>query len=208
MHIGIFVKDKCYSSDFCQIDSCVWNNYVRSEKLFVSEMYGIKYNNYVNIVRNVLVGSVSVFLVFCGVFVCFVCLRSVSCAQCCLCHSIVHSWSALRFCALFLMLPASFNCSFLIGPSVLCLVPNVACVIQLFILDRPCGSVSCSQCCLCHSIVHSWSALRFCVLFLMSPASFNCSLLIGPSVLCLVPNVACVIQLFTLDRPFGSVSCS
>ena len=106
MHIGIFVKDKCYSSDFCQTYSCVWNKYVRSEKLFVSEMYGIKYNNYVNIVRNVLVGSV--FLVFCGVFVCFVCLRSVSCSQCWLHHSIVHSWSALRFCVLCPMLPVSF----------------------------------------------------------------------------------------------------
>jgi hypothetical protein len=151
MHIGIFVKDKCYSSDFCQTYSCVWNKYVRSEKLFVSEMYGIKYNNYVNIVRNVLVGSV--FLVFCGVFVCFVCLRSVSCSQCWLHHSIVHSWSALRFCVLCPMLPVSFNCSLLIGPSVLCLVPNVVCVIQLFILDRPFGSVSCAQCCLCHSFI-------------------------------------------------------
>ena len=62
---------------------------------------------------------------------------------------------ALRFCVLCPMLPVSFNCSFLIGPSVLCLVPNVSCVIQLFILDRPFVSVSCAQCCLCHSIVHS-----------------------------------------------------
>ena len=52
----------------------------------------------------------------------------VSCAQCCLYHWIIHSLLSLRFCVLCVMLPVSVDYPFLIVPSVLCLVRNVACI--------------------------------------------------------------------------------
>jgi hypothetical protein len=61
---------------------------------------------------------------------CFVCLRSVSCAQCCQCLCIVY--------VLYSMLPVSLYC--------LCLVLNVASVSVL--------SMSCTQCCQCLCIVY------------------------------------------------------
>jgi hypothetical protein len=95
----------------------------------------------------------------------FIFLCCVSCTQCCLYHQIVHSGFA----------PLFF--------SVVCLVPNVACITRLSILGFPlCFSllcvlypmlsvspdcpfwvcpfgflccVSCTQCCLYHRIVHS-----------------------------------------------------
>jgi hypothetical protein len=136
------------------------------------------------------------FSFLCCVF-CFLCLCSVCCAQCCLCLCIVHSWLSLQFsmlcfllslslfCVLCPMLPVSLYCPFLIAPSVfyvaffaffvfvLCVVPNVACVFVLSILDCPFSflccifcflclcSVCCAQCCLCLCIVHSWLSLQF-----------------------------------------------
>ena len=137
----------------------------------------------------------------------------VSRAQCCLCLWIVHSWLPLMclvpnvacvsglsildcpFCVWCPMLPMSLDIPFLITPSVssaqcclcfwivhswlplLCLVPNVACVSRLSIID--CPSVSNAQCCLCLWIVHS--SLFF---------------------LCLVTNVVRFSGLSILDCPF------
>ena len=130
----------------------------------------------------------------CPFWVCpFDFLCCVSCTQCCLYHQIVHSGFA----------PLIF--------SVVCLLPNVACITGLSILGLPLWfsllcvlypmlpvspycpfwvcpfdflcCVSCTQCCLYHQIVHSGFA----------PLIF--------SVVCLVPNVACITRLSILGLP-------
>ena len=83
------------------------------------------------------------FLVLCDVFL-FVFLCCVSCTQCCLYHQIVHSGFA----------PLFF--------SVVCLVPNVACITGLSILGLP----------LCFSLL--------CVLYPMLPVSPDCPFWVFP----------------------------
>ena len=104
------------------------------------------------------------------------------------------------------MLSAPVNCSFLfvLFVFVLCLVPNVICARELFILV--CFvflcSVPCTQCYLRLLIVHSclFCLSLFCALYPMLSAPVNCSFLfvLFVFVLCLVPNVICARELFIL----------
>ena len=161
---------------------------------------------------------------YCPFWVCpFGILCCVSCTQCCLYHQIVHSgFAPLIFSVVCLVLnvacitsgfaPLIVHSGF--APlifSVVCLVPNVACITRLSILGLPLWysllcvlysmlpvspdcpfwvcpfgilcCVSCTQCCLYHQIVHSGFA----------PLVF--------SVVCLVPNVACITRLSILGLP-------
>jgi hypothetical protein len=120
---------------------------------------------------------------------------SVCFAQCCLCLLVISYWLALRF-----------------SHNVLSVVPSVACVSWLSVIDWPFGyhtmlclfcpvlpvslgyqlligpsvftkcSVCCAQCCLCLWVITSWFVLRF-----------------SHNVLSVLPSVACVSWLSVID---------
>ena len=116
----------------------------------------------------------------------------VLCTQCCQFLWIVRFWLPLRL--VYLMLPVSLDCPFLITPS--SCVPYVASFSWLSVFDYP--FVLCNLCCKFLWIVSFWLPLR--LVDPMFPVSLDCPFVITPS--SCVPYVASFSGLSVFDYPF------
>jgi hypothetical protein len=119
-------------------------------------------------------------LYFYVMFLCFVCLRLVSCVP--NVASVIEL--SILYCPFGFLLPMSLDYSFLTAPS----------VFSNIYLSR----FLCAQCCQCLWIVHSWLPLRFSQMFIYKNWSCLChQTVIGIKVLLI--KIHCIFEYYTRD---------
>lgn len=94
-----------------KINYCIFSITGKTFNSLDCEWHGgclIRNRNYLSCASTLVHSRFNVIItVFCVVFCCFVCPRSVWCSQCCLYPWIVHSWSPLRFSLAFTFIKCS-----------------------------------------------------------------------------------------------------